>query len=62
MFHPHSYRQTRGTQSPLCIRKGLLSPLLIFLWLTYCKSDVKLMGYQKVMGGRVAEETVAERH
>ena len=32
----------------------------IFLWLTYCKSEVKLYRLQKVMEETVAEETVVE--
>ena len=32
--------------------------MLIFLWLTYCKSEVELWGQLKLMKGTVAQETV----
>ena len=33
-------------------------PLLISLWLTYCKAEAELWGQLKVMKGTVAQETV----
>ena len=34
--------------------------LVIFLWLTYCKSEVEVSSQQKVMEGIIAEETTVE--